>query len=133
MLIDTRTINDLKDGIIPNSLCIAFDGGFANWVGTLLDPADKLIIFGNDEQAEQSIKRLLRIGYINVLGHANFPISEWKQKGYEVVTPAFYDEAAQPGMTILDVRKPGEWKSEGVAEGAVALTLEDVFKHVQIL
>jgi len=57
---------------------------------------------------------LFRIGYINIVGHASFPISEWQKNGNEVAIPEFYDEVVQPDATILDVRKPGEWKDNGV-------------------
>lgn len=123
VIIDVRPLAELKNGIIKNSICVAFDGGFANWIGTLLDPKDKLILFGTDEQAEVSIKRLLRIGYINVIGHANFSLQAWKDKNYPIVGTPFYDEVPQPGTTILDVRKPSEWKNTGIADGAVPYTL----------
>jgi uncharacterized protein (DUF342 family) len=65
----------LREGIIKDSLCIGFDGAFANWVGSLISPTDKLILIGTEEQAKESITRLIRIGYINIIGHANFPIT----------------------------------------------------------
>jgi hypothetical protein len=46
ILIDIRGTEDLKNGVINGSLCIGFDGGFANWVGTLLDPKTEFIIYG---------------------------------------------------------------------------------------
>jgi len=91
IIIDVRGTAALKEGIIENSLCIGFDGGFANWVGSLLNPKSKIVLLGTEQQAKESIARLLRIGYINILGHTNFPISEWKAKGYPVINPTFVD------------------------------------------
>jgi hydroxyacylglutathione hydrolase len=132
-ILDIRGTEELRKGVIKGSLCIGFDGAFANWVGTLLDPQTELIIYGgNAEQSLETIKRLYRIGYINIVGHANFPLSEWKSQG-EVSIPEFYDEVVQAGATILDVRKPGEWKDNGVVEGSIRLELSDLFKNVLFL
>ena len=73
---------------------------------------------------------MLRIGYINIIGIANFPIKVWKDKNLPTAASSFYEQLPQPGTTILDVRKAGEWKDNGVAEGAITYTLEDVFKNV---
>jgi rhodanese-related sulfurtransferase len=45
-IIDIRGTEDLRKGVIKGSLCIGYDGGFANWVGTLLDPKTEFIIYG---------------------------------------------------------------------------------------
>ncbi len=111
IILDIRGTEEIKKGTIKGSLCIGFDGGFANWVGTLLSPTSQFIIYGGSaDQSLETIKRLYRIGYINIIGHASFPISDWAAKGHTVLVPDFYDEIVQPGTTILDVRKPSEWK-----------------------
>lgn len=48
-VIDIRSTDGLKGGIISGSICIGFDGGFANWVGTLLDPLSRFIIYGGTQ------------------------------------------------------------------------------------
>lgn len=129
---DVRGTDALKEGIIENSICVGFDGPFANWVGTVFNPTDKFVIYGTEEQAKESITRLFRIGYINILGHANFSLKAWKEKGYPVSTPDIVYEVIQPNTTVLDVRKPGEWK-EGIVEGATLYELNDVYNHVPML
>jgi glyoxylase-like metal-dependent hydrolase (beta-lactamase superfamily II)/rhodanese-related sulfurtransferase len=124
IVLDIRSTEELKGGVMSESLCIGYDGGFANWVGTLIDPKDEFIVYGgSQEQALETIKRLYRIGYINILGHASFSIKEWESKGFKVTVPEFYNEITEPNATILDVRKPGEWKDNGVVEGSVRLEL----------
>jgi hydroxyacylglutathione hydrolase len=39
-IIDVRGVNELQSGIIKGALCIDFNGGFATWVGTLIDPKE---------------------------------------------------------------------------------------------
>lgn len=97
VILDIRNTEELERGVIAGSLCIGFNGGFANWVGTLLSPNSQLIVYGGtEEQALETIKRLYRIGYINVVGHASFSIPDWKAKGYSVFVPEFYNELIQP-------------------------------------
>lgn len=132
VVIDVRGTEALKEGIMENSICVGHDGGFATWVGSLFDPTDKFIIYGSDDLAKEAITRMFRIGYINILGHANYPIKEWKEKNFPYMIPDFVEEAKQPNTTILDIRKPGEWK-EGIAEGATLYTLTDIFNAVFLL
>jgi hydroxyacylglutathione hydrolase len=132
VILDVRGTEALKEGIIENSIAVGFDGGFATWVGALFNPADKFIIYGSDQQAQESITRLFRIGYINILGHSNFSMKTWKDKGYPVYVPEMVDEVIQPGCTVLDTRKPGEWKDSGVVEGATLMELTDLFNHVHL-
>ena len=105
-VLDVRDTKDLKDGIIKNSIWVGFDGAFANWVGTLFNPTDQFVIFGTEKQAKDSITRLFRIGYINIIGYANFDMKEWKDKKLPYAEPEFVDEIIQPNTTVLDVRKP---------------------------
>lgn len=72
---------------------------------------------------------MFRIGYINIVGHINFPIREWQAKGFPVTIPEFVTEIIEPGTTVLDVRKPDEWKNDGVVEGSVQLELSQLFKN----
>lgn len=64
-------MNELKDGMIKNAVAIDFNGGFANWVGTLLPPNGSYVVYGSEETAKYSIKRLLRIGYTNIKGYCS--------------------------------------------------------------
>lgn len=46
IILDVRGTDELKQGIIQNSICVGFDGAFANWVGTIFNPTDKFVIYG---------------------------------------------------------------------------------------
>ena len=59
-------------------------------------------------------------------------MKEWKDKKLPFAVTEFVDEVIQPDTTVLDVRKPGECKSEGIVEGATTLELTELFKHVSI-
>lgn len=92
ILLDVRKPEELRKGIIKNSICVGFDGAFANWIGTLFSPSDRFVLYGSEEEAKDSITRLFRIGYINIEGHANFSIEEWKSKNLPLTTPEFVED-----------------------------------------
>ena len=80
VILDVRDASFLKEGMIKGSIWVGFDGSFANYVGSLFDPADRFVLYGTGEEAKEAITRLFRIGYINIIGHANFEFKEWKDK-----------------------------------------------------
>ena len=75
IVIDVRGKNDiLQQGMIKGSIAIGFEGAFASWVGTILNPQKRYIVYGMPDQVQDTLKRLLRIGYINIEGWADFNI-----------------------------------------------------------
>jgi len=132
ILLDVRKPEELQKGIIKNSICVGFDGAFANWIGTLFSPSERFVIYGSADEAKDSITRLFRIGYINIEGHASFSIEDWKNKNLPLTTPDFVEDIIQPNTTVLDVRKPNEWKNEGIVEGAETYELTEIFRNVHI-
>lgn len=70
MIIDCRSKDSIKSGLIKNAVAIDFDGAFANWVGTLMPTSGtSYVIYGPEDRCKESIKRLLRIGYHTVRGY----------------------------------------------------------------
>ena len=105
-IIDIRGKEVIKDGIIKGSLCIDFQGGFASWVGALLNPKNRYIIYANDEAiAKETIKRLLRIGYTNIDGYSVSPVEKLR-KYFEVYPAEYAQSVIEKGYSVLDIRKP---------------------------
>ena len=116
-VIDVRSKEELSEGMIMGAVAIDFEGAFASWLGTLYPPKRRYIIYGkSEEKVKETIKRMLRIGYINIEGYCADPIDEMK-KHLDVYKPDFVNSVVQDDRTVLDVRKPGEWK-HGVVSGA---------------
>ena len=117
--------------MIKGALCIDFNGGFATWVGTLIDPREELALYGEEATVVEAIKRLLRIGYTNIRGYANFSIEDWKAKNQSVFNPEWAQSLFDSGRTVLDVRKPQEWKN-GIADTPETVTFElsELFTNV---
>jgi hydroxyacylglutathione hydrolase len=125
VMIDTRTAQDFKNGFIPNSINIGIKGDFAPWVGTLITDIEQPILFVADEEnIEEVVTRLSRVGYDNIIGYLNGGMKTWMDAGKEVdsIESISADEfakiyAASEGKVLVkDVRKESEYRAEHVEE-----------------
>lgn len=123
LVLDTRKPAQFAEGHIPNSIFIGIDGSFAPWVGALIPDLQQPIVFIADEgREEEVVTRLSRVGYDNTLGFLKGGLDAWKAAGKEVDSvksiPAseFAEEFKRGDLKVLDVRKPGEFQSEHIAD-----------------
>lgn len=119
LVLDVRKPADFNAGHIPNSVFIGLDGQFAPWVGALItDLHQPILIVAPDGREEETITRLSRVGYDNTLGYLKGGFDAWKNAGKEIDTlssiSAEQFAAVYPSseLTVLDVRKPGEYSSQ---------------------
>ncbi len=130
LVLDVRHQKDFIQAHVPNSIFIGLDGGFAPWVGALIPDLSQPIIFIAPEgREEEAVTRLSRVGYDNTLGYLEGGIDVWKNSGREtadmVSIPAsqFEEEYKSGKLSVLDVRKPGEYEAEHV-ENAESFPLD---------
>lgn len=129
VMLDTRKAQEFKDGFIPNSINIGLDGQFAPWVGALLpDIAQPLLLITEPGNEEETIKRLARVGYDNVIGFLDGGFNSWKFAGKEVdtvnrISAEEFAERFTQKPIVIDVRKPGEFAAEHV-DGAKSIPLD---------
>lgn len=126
LILDTRKPQDFANGFIPNSISIGIDGGFAPWVGALIPDIKQPILFIADEgREEEVVTRLARVGFDNAIGYLKGSIGAWIRAGKELDTitsiPATelenrFNEDKQ--ISIVDVRKPGEFQAEHLETAA---------------
>jgi rhodanese-related sulfurtransferase len=111
MILDTRQPDEFEQGFIPGSLNIGLNGQYAVWVGTLLDMKRPLVLVADPGKEEESVLRLARIGYENVIGYLEGGVHAWRSPLETVtsITAEQMKEEIEKGVAILDVRKPGEW------------------------
>ena len=120
LVLDTRKPQEYAKGHIPGSINIGLDGQFAPWVGVLIPEIDQKILLVTAEGREkETIKRLSRVGYDNVLGFLEGGYEAWlgAKKEIDKVESIDAEEFAnriskEPKSVILDVRKDGEYRSE---------------------
>lgn len=122
ILLDTRNSEDFAKAFIPASINIGLNGEFALWAGTLLEFNKPLILITETGKEEETITRLARIGYENVLGYLKGGIDQWKaeKNKTENIKNITVDEMAELMDTgkyaLLDVRRPSEVVKNKVLE-----------------
>ncbi|MFZ9583176.1 MAG: MBL fold metallo-hydrolase, partial [Crocinitomicaceae bacterium] len=78
LLLDTRPAGEFSQGFIPESIFIGLEGQFAPWVGALIPSVDqKIILITPPGKEEETVRRLSRVGYDNVLGYLEGGIQAW--------------------------------------------------------
>lgn len=128
LILDVRTQGDFIKGFIPGSMFIGLNGTFAMWVGALIENLDqKLVLIVSEGQEEEAVTRLSRVGYDNAVGYLKGGVDTYKNSGktlqtIESVTAESVAKQAN-SLSIVDVRKPGEWEAEHV-EGAQHYALD---------
>ncbi|MDP5078514.1 MAG: MBL fold metallo-hydrolase [Nonlabens sp.] len=129
VVLDVRSAQEFAQGHIPNSIFIGIDGGFAPWVGALIqDTLQHILLVAPEGRVEETMTRLSRVGFDNTIGYLKGGFDAWKNEGREVETvnsiPAkeFADSmtSANYKLPVYDVRKPGEYESGHVKNASLA-------------
>jgi len=110
-ILDTREADEFEKGFIPGSINIGLNGQFAVWVGTLIDISKKLVLITQPGRESETVLRLARVGYENVIGYLNGGVDSFGGK-LERIRSVSADEVKselKKGAVVLDVRKHGEW------------------------
>jgi len=136
VMLDVRHQSLFVEEHIPNSIFIGIKGGFAPWVGALIkDVEQPILLIVGDEDLEEVITRLSRVGFDNVLGYLEGGLAKWKEAGKEVdrleSIPAdqFAAQVQSDGRKVFDVRKSGEWDAEHL-DGAEHASLDELNNHL---
>lgn len=123
LILDVRSAEVFGKAFIPRSINIGLDGQFAPWVGALVaDVKHPLLIVADSGREEETVKRLARVGFDNVLGYLDGGIEAWKKDGKEtdsvdrISAEAFKSEWMSNKNTVLDVRRDGEYGAEHVTD-----------------
>lgn len=121
LILDTRKNAVFAKGFIPQSINIGIEGDFAPWVGALIaDVRQPIILVTEIDQEEETVTRLSRVGFDNILGHLDGGFEAWKKAGKEIDTvhritaDEFANEVNIGENTIIDVRKESEYAAEHV-------------------
>ena len=122
LILDTRKPQTFAKGVIPNSINIGIDGGFAPWVGALIpDIKQQILIVADEGREEEVVTRLARVGYDFAIGYLKGGFDAWKNAGKEIdmIQSISVDEfanqvAKNPDLRVLDVRKNSEYLSEHI-------------------
>lgn len=123
LILDVREAGEFHKGFIPRSINIGVKGDFAPWVGALIvDVKQPIILITEIGQEEESVTRLARVGFDNVIGYLEGGIDSWIKSGKEVDTinritaQQFKSEYTKDESIVLDVRRESEYLAEHVEE-----------------
>ncbi len=116
LILDTRPANEFVKGFIPQSINIGLNGDFAPWVGTLIvDVYQPILLITGPGKEEESVTRLSRVGFDNVLGYLDGGFRAWVNAGKETdsiprITAEEFERRFIPGKDkVIDVRKESEY------------------------
>lgn len=123
LILDTRDNTEFYKSFIPQSINIGLDGDFAPWVGALImDVKHPLLLVTDAGREEETVTRLSRVGFDNILGHLKGGLAAWVAAGNETdsvkrITAENFSEVIKIGKDeIIDVRKETEYAAEHVQE-----------------
>lgn len=123
LILDTRNNGDFAKGFIPQSINIGINGDFAPWVGTLIGDVKQPILLVTDlGMEEETVTRLTRVGFDNLIGYLEYGFQAWAAAGYEVdtvnrITVEQFEKEFKIGESkIIDVRKESEYEAEHVED-----------------
>ena len=123
LILDTRDSGVFYKGYIPQSINIGLNGDFAPWVGALIvDVKQALLLVTDLGKEEESVTRLSRVGFDNVLGHLKGGFATWLAAGKEadvvdrISAEQFAKEVKIGEDKIFDIRKDTEYTAEHIDE-----------------
>jgi hydroxyacylglutathione hydrolase len=133
LVLDNRKADDFEKGFIPGSINIGLNGQYAIWAGTLINIRQPLVLVTEPGKEHESILRLARVGYENVLGFLNGGIHAWKNLDVvRSIQPNNMRHEVKNGAEVVDVRKPGEW-SIGHVKDAIFVPLANMPDNLKTL
>lgn len=145
VLLDVRDGQEFSAGHLRGAVSVPLDGRFAETAGMLLAPEDRIVVLVGSETAgghEEAVTRLARIGFDHVVGYLpdvesvllTLPAEQLGRASR--LTPAALDAAladpavaAAGGVTVLDIRNPGELEAGGIP-GARHLPLAELRRRL---
>ncbi len=121
VILDTRIDTDFSAGFIPNSINIGIDGDFAAWAGSMIiDTKQAIVLVTELGREEESVMRLSRVGFDNVLGHLAGGFKSWENADKTVdkvqrISAAEFEKVVNTEKDrVIDIRKESEYVAEHV-------------------
>jgi glyoxylase-like metal-dependent hydrolase (beta-lactamase superfamily II)/rhodanese-related sulfurtransferase len=134
LILDSRDAQEFCKGHVPGSVNIGIDGSFAVWVGTLIEKLNQpILLVTTPGKEKETVTRLARVGYDNVLGFLAGSIQAWLKdfNTCETIRSISAEEFAgvytSGKANVLDVRKDAEYRN-GHLKGASNFPLDYINK-----
>jgi len=135
-VLDTRDPGDFAAAHLAGSINVGLGGQFATWVGTVLDRERPIIIVADPGREQESVTRLGRIGFDQVVGFLKDGLVSAQARpaltsSVDRVSPLVAAErlASENPPLLLDVRTPREHADKHIA-GSVNIPLNHLAERV---
>ena len=131
VLLDVRNADAFSKGHVPRSINIGIKGDFAPWVGAIIvDVKQPLVLITDEGQEEETVTRLARVGFDNVLGYIAGGFEAWQSAGLPTdtvnrITAETFKTKIKDSDKVVDVRKESEYAAQHVNE-AYSRPLADI-------
>ncbi len=123
LILDTRNNGEFWKAFIPQSVNIGLNGDFAPWVGSLIvDVKQPLLLVTDIGSEEETVTRLSRVGFDNILGHLKGGFQTWLASGKEtdkinrITASAFAFNFKAGESKVIDIRKESEFAAEHISD-----------------
>ena len=139
-VIDTRLGEDFTKGFFKGSYGISLKMTYAIWVATLFKPENELLLITEPGKEKESIIRLFRVGYYNILGYLdggfeNFMKENKTPENLCKVPRLDYDETRkmfeEKKLDLVDVREIKEYESSGIVENSHLFPLGNLENKIE--
>jgi hydroxyacylglutathione hydrolase len=136
LVLDTREPDRYAEGHILNSINIGLNGQFAIWAATLLPLKQPLVLLTEEGAEEESVVRLARVGFSEVVGVVEGGIAAAEAAGVPIartqnIGPAEFLSLGDT-VEVIDVRNVGEQQG-GMLEQAIPAPLAELERHATLL
>lgn len=132
-IIDSRHHDHVvEDGFIRNTYPVCLEMSYAIWCATLFSPNSKVALITDPGKEEESITRLTRVGFENILGYLDGGINTWKNAGKELLKLKYCDLEESKKIIlnspelIFDCRKKTELENPGSFKNVQKLQLHEL-------
>jgi rhodanese-related sulfurtransferase len=138
VLHDAREVQEFATGHLRGSINVPADGRMAETVGMVVEPSQQVVVLAPAGLEQETVVRLARIGYDNVVGFVADPESFLLEHAESVepasrLTVAAADDAMERvGVQVVDIRNPGELAGSTIP-GAVHIPLAELRRHADRL
>jgi hydroxyacylglutathione hydrolase len=124
LLLDTRDRAEFAGAHVRGAVNIGLAGSYATWCGTVLDPAQAVVLVADPGREIEAATRLGRIGFDSVAGYLGGGMQplddapELVERVERITAGSLAEQLAGPEPpAVVDVRTESEWES-GHIDGA---------------
>jgi glyoxylase-like metal-dependent hydrolase (beta-lactamase superfamily II) len=121
LVLDARDNEEFYKSFIPRSINIGLTGDFAPWVGALIvDVKHPILLVTPPGKEQETVTRLSRVGFDNILGHLKSGYAAWLEAGKEtdsvnrISAEQFAATVNISTDEIIDVRRESEYTAEHI-------------------